>query len=115
LVSEIIGNVTATGLAFDAGLQYTTGKKENLHFGVSLRNVGTPMKFGGDALSTDASLSTSYSTSVSKKTNKFELPTQLNMGISYDLWLGPKVELEGVQAGKYTRALSPYIHGAVFS
>ena len=103
LVSEIIGNVTATGLAFDAGLQYTTGKKENLHFGVSLRNVGTPMKFGGDALSTDASLSTSYSTSVSKKTNKFELPTQLNMGISYDLWMGPKVELEGVQAGKYTQ------------
>lgn len=103
LISEIVGNVTATGFGFDAGLQYTTGKKENLHFGVSLRNVGTPMKFGGDALSADAALSTNYSTSVSKKTNKFELPTQLNMGISYDLWLGPKIELDGAQSGKFTQ------------
>lgn len=103
LISEIVGNVTATGFGFDAGLQYTTGKKENLHFGVALRNVGTPMKFGGDALSADASLSTNYSTSVSKKTNKFELPTQLNMGISYDLWLGPKIELDGAQSGKFTQ------------
>ncbi len=103
LISEMVGNVTALGFGFDAGLQYTTGKKENLHFGVSLRNVGTPMKFGGDALSADAALSTNYSTSVSKKTNKFELPTQLNMGISYDLWLGPKIELDGAQSGKFTQ------------
>ncbi|MBS1623116.1 MAG: PorV/PorQ family protein [Bacteroidetes bacterium] len=103
LISEIVGNVTATGFGFDAGLQYTTGKKENLHFGVALRNVGTPMKFGGDALSADAALSTNYSTSVSKKTNKFELPTQLNLGISYDLWLGRKIELDGAQSGKFTQ------------
>jgi outer membrane protein OmpA-like peptidoglycan-associated protein len=95
LVSEIVGNVTATGFAFDAGLQYTTGKKENVHFGVSLRNVGTPMKFGGDALSASSTAAGGYSITVSKKTNKFELPTQLNMGIAYDLWLGPKITQEG--------------------
>ena len=104
LISEIIGNVTATGFAFDAGLQYTTGKKENMHFGVSLRNVGTTMKFSGDDLSYPGSETafdgTVYQTTQNRRTNTFELPTQLNMGISYDLWLGRKVEFS---AKKYTQ------------
>jgi outer membrane protein OmpA-like peptidoglycan-associated protein len=94
LVSEIVGNVTATGFAFDAGLQYTTGKKENLHFGVSLRNVGTTMKFGGDNLDfIGTAASSNYQVTYSQRTNPFELPTQLNMGIAYDLYMGRKVEL----------------------
>lgn len=94
LVSEIVGNVTATGFAFDAGLQYTTGKKENLHFGASLRNVGTTMKFNGDNLAfTGTAEAGSYAVTYNKRTNAFELPTQLNMGISYDLYLGKKIEL----------------------
>lgn len=97
LVSEIMGNVTATGFAFDAGLQYTTGKKENLHFGVSLRNVGTTMKYSGDDLAFPGSVTafdgTTYSVTSNKRTNTFELPTQLNMGISYDLYMGRKIEL----------------------
>jgi outer membrane protein OmpA-like peptidoglycan-associated protein len=101
LLSEIVGNVTATGFAFDAGLQYTTGKKENVHFGVSLRNVGTPMKFGGDALSYDGTApANSYALTYNQRTSQFELPTQLNMGISYDLFLGPTIEL---QPGKITQ------------
>jgi outer membrane protein OmpA-like peptidoglycan-associated protein len=97
LVSEIIGNVTATGFAFDAGLQYTTGKKENVHFGVSLRNVGTTMKFAGDGLAFPGSVTafdgTTYQVTANKRTNTFELPTQLNMGMSYDLYLGKKIEI----------------------
>jgi outer membrane protein OmpA-like peptidoglycan-associated protein len=101
LVSEIVGNVTATGFAFDAGLQYTTGKKENLHFGVSLRNVGTTMRFTGDNLAyVGLSEAGSYQTTYTRRTNTFELPTQLNMGISYDLYLGPKIE---ISPKKYTQ------------
>jgi outer membrane protein OmpA-like peptidoglycan-associated protein len=94
LVSEIVGNVTATGFAFDAGLQYTTGKKENVHFGVSLRNVGTSMKFTGDNLAyIGLAEAGNYQVTYTQRTNTFELPTQLNMGISYDWYLGRKVEI----------------------
>ena len=94
LVSEIIGNVTATGFAFDAGLQYTTGKKENVHFGVSLRNVGTTMKFNGDNLAyVGVAEGGTYAVTYNKRTNTFELPTQLNMGVSYDLYLGKRIEI----------------------
>lgn len=95
LVSEIVGNVTATGFAFDVGLQYTTGKKDNVHFGVSLRNVGTTMRFNGDNLSyVGLSGTGAYQVTYNQRTNTFELPTQLNMGISYDLWEGRKIELQ---------------------
>jgi outer membrane protein OmpA-like peptidoglycan-associated protein len=101
LVSEIEGNVTATGFAFDAGLQYTTGKKENVHFGVSLRNVGTTMKFAGDGLEyVGVAADNTYAVTYSQRTNTFELPTQLNMGVSYDLYLGRKIEFS---PKKYTQ------------
>ena len=104
LVSEIIGNVTATGFAFDVGLQYTTGKKENVHFGVSLRNVGTTMKFSGDNLAyVGVAESGTYAVTYNKRTNTFELPTQLNMGISYDLYLGPKIEIAPKKFSQFYR------------
>ncbi len=54
VISESSSDVKAQGVAFDAGIQYVTGfneAKDNLKFGISLKNVGTPMKFTGDGLS----------------------------------------------------------------
>ncbi|HEY0262344.1 MAG TPA: OmpA family protein, partial [Chitinophagales bacterium] len=105
-ISEGITGLSSFGFAFDAGLQYTTGKKENIHFGVSLRNAGMGMKFAGDGLALAGAFDGTYSTpggyslQVNKNSNKFELPMQLNMGISYDVWLGAKRD---VGAGKYTQ------------
>ena len=56
VINEGIANLNATGIAFDAGISYTTrlGSKDkeknqdNLQFGISLKNVGPPMKFRGD-------------------------------------------------------------------
>lgn len=95
LINEGLGNVNAFGFAVDAGLQYVTGPKDNIHFGVSLRNVGTPMTFRGDALVTQVAIvsSTSYNLTVSRRANKFELPTQLNIGAAYDIWMGKKKEI----------------------
>ncbi len=94
LINEGIGSLNAFGICVDGGLQYVTGPKDNIHFGVSLRNVGTPMKFGGDALTTSVSIisSSTYQLSESSKTNTFELPTQLNIGGAYDFWFGRKIE-----------------------
>jgi hypothetical protein len=96
LVNEGLGNLNAFGFAIDAGLQYVTGPKDNIHFGVALRNVGTPMKFRGDALGTSQQIisSTTYQLTVDNKPNKFELPTQLNIGVAYDFWMGKKKEVE---------------------
>jgi hypothetical protein len=90
IISEGIANVTATGIAIDAGLVYTTGSDtypEQFKFGVSLRNVGTPMTFRGDGLNfrTDV-LTGTYQQTASQLTAQFELPTQLNIGFSYDFY-----------------------------
>ncbi|MES2619274.1 MAG: PorV/PorQ family protein [Bacteroidota bacterium] len=96
MINESLGNLNAFGFAVDAGLQYVTGPKDNIHFGVALRNVGTPMKFKGDALANSVQIvsSTTYQLTVENKPNKFELPTQLNIGVSYDIWMGKKKEIE---------------------
>jgi len=96
LINQSLGNLNAFGFAVDAGLQYVTGPKDNIHFGVSLRNVGTPMKFRGDALATSVQIvsATSYTLTVENKSNKFELPTQLNIGAAYDFWMGKKKEIQ---------------------
>ena len=40
LVSQSIANVSASAIAFDAGINYVTGDRENIKFGITLRNVG---------------------------------------------------------------------------
>src|SRR5690606_17219580 len=87
-LSEAIDGISSAGFAFDAGLQYTTGKKENIHFGVSLRNVGTSMKFRGDGFAINGATESDYTLQVDRKSNKFELPIQLNIALSYDAWMG---------------------------
>lgn len=46
LVSESIQDVSASGFAIDAGVQYVAGPKDNFKLGISLRNIGSPMAFG---------------------------------------------------------------------
>lgn len=88
VVSENISNVGARGIAVDAGIQYVTGTNEdrnNIRFGIALKNVGTPMKFGGDGLSTRLTSPTgNYQITVDQRTEGFEIPSMLNIGASYD-------------------------------
>lgn len=97
LINESIENVSATGVALDAGLQYTLGKKEELRFGVGIRNIGTPMKYTGDGFTFrgQAPSGEDYELTLSQNSNKFELPIQLNIGLTYDLWMGPDYRCNG--------------------
>lgn len=97
LISQSVENVRAMGFALDAGLQYVLGKKENLRFGVSIRNLGTPMKYNGDGLTYRGvpQDGDDYEGTRSEVTNKFELPAQLTLGVSYDFWLGPNYQCNG--------------------
>jgi hypothetical protein len=45
MISEQISDVRAGGVAFDVGIQYVTGSKDNMKFGISLKNIGPRMSF----------------------------------------------------------------------
>ncbi len=93
LISEAIADVKAFGVAFDAGIQYVTGfndAKDDLKFGITLRNVGPAMKFGGDGLSNKVSILTTnpnYSLTLQQRAERFELPSLVAIGGSYDIKL----------------------------
>ncbi|MBK6962626.1 MAG: PorV/PorQ family protein [Bacteroidales bacterium] len=89
IISEVISDVSAQGIALDAGIQYVTGPRENVRFGITLRNVGPTMRFNGDGLSIRSLLpgQESYFT-LEQRSADFELPTQLAIGASYDFKIG---------------------------
>lgn len=93
VITQQIDDVNASGAAIDAGIQYTTGPRDNIKFGVSLRNVGTPMKFGGDGLSFRGSaLDGDFDMTQAMRAEKFELPSLLNIGGAFDIWLDTEAE-----------------------
>mgnify|MGYP000120720630 CR=1 FL=1 len=87
MISEQISNVGANGIALDAGIQYVTGEKDNLKFGISLKNVGPRMSFTGDGLSFRgfAGDEDDYKMTVEQRSSELELPALLNIGVSYDI------------------------------
>ena len=88
IISESIKDMSGIGVALDAGIQYVTGPFDNVHFGITLKNIGPTMKFSGDGLSFKAFLvegSTQQFTMV-QRVDDFELPTQLSIAAAYD-WL----------------------------
>jgi len=90
VISESLADVSAFGAAIDAGVQYVTGEKDNFKLGVSLRNIGTPMRFAGEGLSFQSNNpegSASYLLTIGQRAQKFELPSVLNIGVSYDIYL----------------------------
>ena len=86
IISESIKDMSGVGVALDAAIQYVTGPYDNIHFGVTLKNIGPTMKFSGDGLSFRAFLvegSTQQFTMV-QRVDDFELPTQLSISAAYD-------------------------------
>lgn len=90
-ISESLANISAFGFAIDAGVQYVSGEKDNFRLGISLRNVGSPMTFGGEGLSFQGDNPggiNDYELTFDQRAEKFELPSVLNLGISYDFYFG---------------------------
>lgn len=87
-ISETVVDVSALGVAMDAGVQYRGGKDNRVRLGISLRNMGPPMKFSGEGLSNEISVNepqtNQYFLTGYVRASKFELPTVLNLGTSYD-------------------------------
>ncbi len=89
LISESISNVNANGVAIDAGVNYVTGDNDRLKFGIALRNVGPTVKYSGNGLSTRFDVpNEDKELTVNQRSNDFELPSLVNIGLSYDFYLG---------------------------
>ncbi len=90
-VNQSITDVSAFGIAFDAGIQYVTGPQDNFKFGIALRNVGSPMQFRGEGLSFRAPNPEDdfrFELRFNQRSATYELPSLLHIGVSYDLLLG---------------------------
>lgn len=85
IISESIADMNGTGVALDAGIQYVTGITDNIHFGITLKNIGPTMKFSGDGLGMQAFFDGMESSlTVVNRADEFELPTQLSIAAAYD-------------------------------
>ncbi|MGB0423895.1 MAG: PorV/PorQ family protein, partial [Flavobacteriales bacterium] len=101
VLSESISNVRSQGIAFDAGIKYITGENDQLRFGISLKNVGPPMRFKGDGLSITAEIpTTGEQLTVEQRSEKYELPSLVHIGFAYDFLLSEDMKLTA--NGQYT-------------
>nr|NQU90548.1 PorV/PorQ family protein [Bacteroidota bacterium] len=109
IISESIADISAQGMAIDAGIQYVTGEMENVHFGIALKNIGPPMKFTGDGLSFRGFYNQFSQTSPTFEQRKsdFEMPATLIIGGAYDFLFGEsRFTLAGsFQSNSFTKDL----------
>ncbi len=91
-VNEGVQNIRAGGACFDAGVQYTTGPRDNFRFGIVLRNVGTNATFRGQgfAINSPAPDDGLYEITRETPSERFQMPTYLNFGVAYDFYLGER-------------------------
>ncbi len=99
VVGESTSDISAMGVAIDAGVQYVSGERDEFKLGISLRNIGTPMRFSGSALNFRGSNpkgNNSYQLTFKHRTEGFELPSLLHMGFSYDFYFTNNIFLRGL-------------------
>jgi len=85
LLSEKVGNMSATAVAFDFGLQYRAPL--GIDFGVIMRNYGSRMKYDGTGIEFDSEIPWVNPNGTTRKTKldmaEEELPASLSMGLAY--------------------------------
>ncbi len=85
-ISETLGDVSASGVAFNAGVKYNNLADINgLNFGIVLKNIGPSMKFSGPGLLQKADVTNlnrpaSY---YNVDAASFELPSSFELGFGY--------------------------------
>jgi opacity protein-like surface antigen len=85
IISESIDNLSAQGVAIDAGVQYVTGPEDNIRFGITLRNWGTKLSFTGDGIAIRVSPPGQEDQfTLEQRSAAYELPSQMNIGGAYD-------------------------------
>lgn len=84
VISESTSNISGSAFAIDAGIQYVTGENDELKFGISLKNWGPAFSFEGTGLSFTFVNDAENNMTAEFRSGEMELPTCLNIGLSYD-------------------------------
>lgn len=87
MISESIIRTSATGFAFDAGIQYSSlAGVDGLKMGVVIKNLGSQLKYDGEDLLRKAEDPNSNRGTQFYKIDAaaFELPSQLEFGLTYN-------------------------------
>jgi len=88
IISENIADLSSNGFAFDAGIKYVTGDRDQVKFGITLKNVGPTMTFDGDGRSFQTvAPQGEYSFTGELRSANYELPSLVSIGFSYDFLL----------------------------
>ncbi len=92
-INEKIAQTSATGFAADLGVQYDTGWR-GLRFGFAMKNVGPNMHFQGPNFEQRITLPGDDPSAqphvVQLESTEFELPSYMQVGVSYDVGLAEK-------------------------
>jgi hypothetical protein len=92
-ISENIAQTRANGFAADFGVQYDTGWR-GLRFGFAMKNVGPSMHFSGPNFEQRFTLPGDDPSAqphvVALEATDFEMPSYLQLGVSYDLGVSEK-------------------------
>lgn len=96
LFTMSLPNISVAAPAIDAGVQYITGSRKHVKFGITLRNIGPSVAFSGDGLGVVTSPPGQvYTMTMQSRSARFELPSALNIGFAYDWDLGGNQRLTG--------------------
>ncbi len=86
VLSESVSNLGSSGVAVDAGIKYVTGKLDRMKMGITLKNIGSPLSMNGDGLGTQVTVTkTGNAITTDQRSQKYELPSMMSMGVSYDI------------------------------
>ena len=100
VVNESIDDVSASAVAFDAGMTYVVGES-GLRLGVALKNIGNELQYTGTGLDRPVKLpgqqGNASNNTLQIESDGVELPSLLNFGVSYtrDVGAGAAVTVLG--------------------
>ncbi len=84
LINETIDRASASGFAFDIGLQYSgLGGIDGVNFGVAVKNIGTNLRYEGSGLGSNYRDDTGAEYFLNTPTASNQLPTSIELGLSY--------------------------------
>lgn len=87
-IQQTIADIKSSGFSIDAGIQYCAGDLDQLKLGISLRNIGPDMLMQGDGImSTFTDPTLPFSVEGYRKSQAYQLPSLLNLGLSYDFYV----------------------------
>jgi hypothetical protein len=87
VISEQISRASASGVAFDFGIQYRNlANVSGLHLGVAVKNIGPQMQYDGPGLYRNATTSDGDRPEQKYKSQaaSFELPSLVEIGLGYE-------------------------------